>query len=206
MAFGINPSGTPAPNPEVFPTFIQWQEAGENLGGADADTVNTGLGIVATRGEGEDYNVITLTAEIEVQALGVPFESVTALNIGAGLTATQDEFGVVTVTTEAPAEFAWRTVTDDDAIVVLADSGNGISMSSADAHVVTIDASAILPGRCVLVEQAGAGTVTFATTSGVDLVYRSAFEASIAGQYGIISLIGRPDGSVLLCGDMTSAP
>ena len=207
MPFGVYPSGTPAPNPETFPTFIQWQQDSENLGGPDADTVNLTGGLTGTRGVGENENVLTLTAMLQVTAGGVEFPlPVTGLDISTGITATQDSItGIVTLTTEAPPEFVWREVVDDDAIVELSDVSNGISMNSASDHVVTVPDNVLLPGRSVLVMQKGAGAVTFASQSGVDLEYRAVFSPGVAEQFGIVTLIGQNDGSVLLCGDMATA-
>lgn len=61
MAFSITPvSGdVPAPESQAFPNFIQFQANGTDLGEPDADTLNI-LGGRATRGVGENANVITL--------------------------------------------------------------------------------------------------------------------------------------------------
>lgn len=69
MAFGMVPSGWPAPAAEDFPNFIQFQFNGVNLGGPDADTVNfvsagSGEGFSVTRGEGESANVITVAIPV----------------------------------------------------------------------------------------------------------------------------------------------
>jgi hypothetical protein len=62
--FGITPvSGFPLPQSEDFPQFIQFQENGEDLGAPDADTLNFANGVTATRGTGENANVVTVTAE-----------------------------------------------------------------------------------------------------------------------------------------------
>lgn len=61
-AFSVTPvSNIPPPNAEEFPNFIQFQQDGENLGGPDADTLNF-VGLKATRGVGENSNVVTVTA------------------------------------------------------------------------------------------------------------------------------------------------
>lgn len=61
MSFGITPaSGWPPPVADDFPNFIQFQEDGVNLGGPDADTVNFTGSVSATRGEGENSNIITV--------------------------------------------------------------------------------------------------------------------------------------------------
>lgn len=60
-AFSVTPvSNIPPPNAEEFPNFIQFQQGGENLGGPDADTLNFGAGLTATRGVGENSNVVTV--------------------------------------------------------------------------------------------------------------------------------------------------
>lgn len=66
MSFGITPaSGWPTPASDDFPTGIQFQFEGVDLGGPDAHTVNfvsAGSGGVfsVTRGEGESAGVITV--------------------------------------------------------------------------------------------------------------------------------------------------
>lgn len=60
-AFSISPiTNIPPPAAQEFPDFIQFQEDGVNLGGPDADTLNF-VGLKATRGVGENSNVVTVT-------------------------------------------------------------------------------------------------------------------------------------------------
>lgn len=64
MPFSITPlSDIPPPNAEEFPQFIQFQSAGTDLGLPDADTLNFSTGMTATRGVGENSNVVTVTAD-----------------------------------------------------------------------------------------------------------------------------------------------
>ena len=64
MAFGLTPvSGFPPPTPDEFPNFIQFRADGENLGGPDADTVDFVYPLVATRGTGENSNIVTVTSD-----------------------------------------------------------------------------------------------------------------------------------------------
>jgi hypothetical protein len=64
MTFGITPAGGfPPAAAEDFPNFIQFQADGTDLGGPDADTVNFSTGLTATRGTGENANVITVEAD-----------------------------------------------------------------------------------------------------------------------------------------------
>ena len=62
MGFAMTPaSGYPPPTPDEFPNFIQFRADGENLGGPDADVVDFVYPLVATRGTGENENVVTVT-------------------------------------------------------------------------------------------------------------------------------------------------
>lgn len=61
-AFSITPlTDIPPPAAESFPQFIQFQEDGTDLGLPDADTLNFANGLTATRGTGENSNVVTVT-------------------------------------------------------------------------------------------------------------------------------------------------
>lgn len=63
MAFSITPaSGYPPTTPDEFPNFIQFQSGGSDLGGPDADVLNFGDGLSATRGVGENANKVTVQA------------------------------------------------------------------------------------------------------------------------------------------------
>lgn len=61
MSFTVTPiTDIPAPTPQNFPNFVQYQQDGENLGLPDADTLNFAAGLQATRGVGENSNVVTV--------------------------------------------------------------------------------------------------------------------------------------------------
>lgn len=61
-AFSVTPlTDVPPPQAADFPDFIQFQSAGTDLGLADADTLNFSTGLTATRGVGENVNVVTVT-------------------------------------------------------------------------------------------------------------------------------------------------
>ncbi len=204
--FAISPASYTPDTPGNFPDFIQFQQDGVNLGDSTADTVNLTGGITGTRGVGESANIITLEGDgLAVEIGGVAVGSVNTINIGTGITASIDSNSVLTLTTEAAPELIWRHI-DGDGTVETGDIANGISMdATSGAAVLLIGPGVILPGRSVLVLQRGAAGVTFPSQSGVDFVYRSdTFGASIAGQGGIVTLIGLDDGSVLLCGDLTA--
>ncbi len=60
-AFSITPAtDVPPPDAGEFPDFIQFQDQGVDLGLADADTLNFSTGLTATRGVGENSNVVTV--------------------------------------------------------------------------------------------------------------------------------------------------
>lgn len=62
MPFSITPLlDMPPPEAQEFPNFIQFQEDGTDLGSNDADTLNFADGLTATRGTGENANVVTVT-------------------------------------------------------------------------------------------------------------------------------------------------
>jgi hypothetical protein len=61
--FSINPtSGFPPAASSNFPNYLQWQQNGVNLGAPTVDTVDLVNGITATRGTGENANVLTVSA------------------------------------------------------------------------------------------------------------------------------------------------
>jgi len=62
-AFSVSPvggNGNPFPQQtgDGSPSFIQFQDQGTDLGGPDADTLNFGSGLTATRGVGEFENIV----------------------------------------------------------------------------------------------------------------------------------------------------
>lgn len=108
-SFSVTPlTDVPPPAAQAFPEFIQFQAAGENLGGADADTVNFAAGLTATRGTGENSGTVTVTSDatapsLQFQEDGVDLgpPDVDTLNFGPGLTATRGTDNTVTVSAES---------------------------------------------------------------------------------------------------------
>lgn len=94
MAFGFNPAGNgfPSQAPEGFPNYIQFRADGENLGDPDVDTVDFVYPLVATRGTGENSNVVTVTtaenpsAQVPSGAAAVMAFTLSASGSGNGLT------------------------------------------------------------------------------------------------------------------------
>ena len=70
MPLGMTPNANwPTPSDEEFPTGIQFQLNGENLGGPDVTTFNivagtSGQPFSFTRGEGEEAGVLTLVIPV----------------------------------------------------------------------------------------------------------------------------------------------
>lgn len=217
MNFSITPVGPfPPSNDEGFPQFIQFQEEGENLGGPDADTVNfVGEGVTATRGTGEDANIITVEVN-QVPASNLQFQD-NGVDLGAPDATTLNVTGDLTIErtddtiTIGHAPFTWRDE-PGDTFVVLSDNNMGISMSgTSGAQTVTLladtgDDTIDLPdGAAVLVYAEGTATVQFIPQSGVLLRYRDALLAEGAGQFATMTLLKRRANEWILCGDLAAA-
>lgn len=128
MGFGMIPATNwPVPTPDDFPTFIQFQEDGVNLGGPDASTVNFSTGLVATRGEGESADIITVTA-----SGGGGGGAATAVFLIAG--ATTDEFDSTRFSDWSPATTALA-----NAIATWDDTGKALSVAAAGTYAVKIE-------------------------------------------------------------------
>jgi len=166
-AFSVSPvAGIPPPVAQEFPDFLQLQSNGTDLGLADADTIDFASGLRATRGTGENSNVVTVAA----------------------------------------GPMTWREITTSDTLTA-ADLGNGIDSTGADPVSITIplDAGDEFDSRGVLIFQSGAGAVSFTADVGVQLLFRSALLASMAGQYATATLIQREANVWILCGDLQAA-
>lgn len=61
--FAIAPISVSQAESGDFPDYLQFQQNGVDLGGPTVDTINITTGLTATRGVGEDANVLTLVAE-----------------------------------------------------------------------------------------------------------------------------------------------
>ena len=210
--FSVTPvAAFPPAEDEGFPQFLQWTTQGYNLGGPDADTIDIGAGLGATRGAGESANVITLTSEgILIAVDGVVQGDVSEINIGSGIAVTIAG-NVATLTTAAP-RLIWQDVPADYTLQ-LSDAENGLSTSgTSGSQTITIPGDTGDPtidfvnGQSVIVFQEGAAPIDFVPVSGVDLLYRSdMFAASSAGQYATLTLIKRAANLWILCGDMALA-
>jgi hypothetical protein len=208
-AWSVTPIGAfPPAEDDGFPQFIQWQQGGYDLGGPDADTVDFGPGLVATRGTGESANVITVTAGgIFIGVDGVVQSEVSVLNIGSGIAVTIVG-DVATLTTAAP-HLIWQDVPADYTLK-LSDAENGLSTSGTtgsqnifipgDVGDPTID---FIDGQSVIVFVEGAAGVEFVPVSGVTLLYpNTRFLPFATGQYAALTLIKRAANTWILCGDM----
>lgn len=176
MGFGITPaSGFPPVTPDEFPNFIQFQSDGTNLGSNDADTVNFRRNLSATRGVGENANVITVDADSFSWAEVTADYLVDDSDIGNGLKVDSAEESV-TVTVPGDTQLGIEDAGDGTV--------NGVSM---------------------LIEQHGAAVVSVVGQSGVTVNVRSGLLAETAGQYAVLSLIRIGTNSWVLCGDLATA-
>ena len=64
MPFGVTPVVPEPVVPAAEPTFVQWQSQGVNLGVPDIQIVNFVSPLKATRGVGENRNVLTVTGPL----------------------------------------------------------------------------------------------------------------------------------------------
>jgi hypothetical protein len=210
-AFGVSPVGTfPPAEDDGFPQFIQWQQGGYDLGGPDADTVDFGPGLVATRGTGESANVITVTAEgLLIEVNGVQQGLVDTLNIGNGIQATIVA-NVATLSMAVP-HFTWRDAPADTALEIT-DAENGIATTgTTGAQNIVImgdtgDPTIDLPdGATVLVYQEGAALFDITSASGVILNVRAGLLPASAGQFATVTLIKRRTNEWIACGDLETS-
>ncbi len=218
MTWGINPVEFTPPSSDEFPDFLQWQNQGENLGDTSVDTVNISDGLSATRGVGEDANIVTIVAvpdgallQWQHDGVDVGPNTITTVNLTTGLNAVVNDAGdTITISADLlPHRLTWRVV-DGDGTVTADDVDNGIEMrANTGAPVLTVPEGVIPPGAAVLVFQRGAADVDIIPSSGLNLLYPTArFLSGLAGQGAIVTLIGGPadTGEVILCGDMASVP
>lgn len=72
MSFGITPaSGFPPQASDEFPNYLQWRQDGVNLGAPNIDTVDLVGDVSATRGTGENANVLTIAVASNPSGGGV---------------------------------------------------------------------------------------------------------------------------------------
>lgn len=177
MAFGLTPAGAgfPPQAPDAFPNYIQFQSDGTDLGGANADTVNFRRNLTATRGTGENANIITVDADAFGWTEVTTDHLIANTDIGNGLKVNSAEESVI--------------------VTVPGDTQLGIE----DAGDGTIN------GVSMLIEQHGAAVVSVVGQSGVTINVRTGLLAETAGQYAVLSLIRNGANSWVLCGDLATA-
>lgn len=181
-AFSIAPlTDIPPPVAESFPNFIQFQEDGTDLGAADADTVNFSTGLTATRGVGENSNVITVTSEgvvstLQVQEDGVNLGAadVDTLNFSTGVLATRGSDNTVTVTVETAGAISLTSDVEGDG-------------AFDDAPFPSLWTAEVLVANPAWSFDGATATLTFAETG----VYRVVATCSITAQ---IEGFSWPDG------------
>jgi len=108
--FSITPvSGFPLPTSDEFPNFIQFQSAGVDLGDNAADTVDFADGLTATRGTGENANVVTVSAESTSTPLSLRLSAVGAILANPGV---QPNTWVTTAETSS-TDVVWNGATGE---------------------------------------------------------------------------------------------
>lgn len=194
------------------PVFIQFQDQGTDLGGPDADVLNFGTGLLATRGVGEQENVVTVTAEgggvaIQWQLNGADLGNDQANTVNVDGSSKLNAFRVNDTITLTLDGLNWRGVTGD-ATLQSSDYLNGIAVNDSNPVTVTIPADADLPlppGLAIPIYTEGTGTVNIVAAGGVTLRIRSGLTAQIAGQYGACTIMKIRTNEWFISGDLVTA-
>lgn len=170
MSFGITPaSGFPPQASDEFPNYIQFQNQGSALGLPNVDTVNFGRNLVASRGTGENANVVTVVAEAFTWSDIANDHLVTASDIGNGLKATHNS-GPVIVT--VPGDTQLGIDTEDVSILIM--QGGAGTVSVVGQSGVTVNVRSAL-----LAETAGQYAV-------LSLIHTGADEWVLCGDLGVV--------------------
>jgi hypothetical protein len=142
MSFSITPaSGFPPQASDEFPNYIQFQNQGADLGLPNVDTVNFGRNLTATRGTGENANVVTVVAETFVWAEAANDYLLSSDDLGNGVKTTHNS-GPVIVTVPGDTELG---IDGEDVSVLIMQAGAG-SVSVVGQSGVTVNVrSALLP-------------------------------------------------------------
>lgn len=134
MNFSMTPvTGYPPTTPDQFPTGIQWQSDGQNLGTRDASTVDFRRGLNATRGTGEDADKITVDASAFVWRETAVSDTVAASDLANGIKSTAA--GAITIT--LPGDDELDIVDGENPSLLIAQSGAG-SVSVVGQSGVTV--------------------------------------------------------------------
>ena len=142
MSFGITPAaGFPPQASDEFPNYIQFQNQGTDLGLPNVDTVNFGRNLTATRGTGENANVLTVTAGTFAWTDVANDHLLTTADLGNGVKATHNS-GPVVVTVPGDTQLGIDT---EDVSVLIMQAGAG-SVSIVGQSGVTVNVrGALLP-------------------------------------------------------------
>lgn len=169
MSFGITPAtGFPPQASDEFPNYIQFQNQGSDLGLPNVDTVNFGRNLVASRGTGENANVVTVVADAFTWSEIANDHLLTVNDIGNGVKATHNS-GPVIVTVPGDTQLG---IDAEDVSVLIMQAGAG-SVSVVGQSGVTVNVrSALLP------ETAGQYAV-------LSLIHTGADEWVLCGDLGV---------------------
>jgi len=170
MSFGITPAaGFPPQASDEFPNYIQFQNQGTDLGLPNVDTVNFGRNLIATRGTGENANVVTVVADAFTWSEIANDHLMTADDIGNGLKATHNS-GPAIVTVPGDTQLGIDT---EDVSVLIMQAGAG-SVAVVGQSGVTVNVRSALAA-----ETAGQYAV-------LSLIHTGADEWVLCGDLGAV--------------------
>lgn len=176
--FSVSPVGVfPAVADDGFPEFIQWLLNGTPLGGPDAQVINLTTNLTATRGVGENANVITIAAEG-----------------GSG--------GGSNMTWRATSGNDTLSLGDANNAVAY---GNGTGLHHINVPLDNDDEDDIPVGSVILLYQEGSAAFLVSPASGVTINVRSGLSKQSFGQFATVSLIKRGANLYVLAGDLAAA-
>jgi len=142
MSFSITPaSGFPPQASDEFPNYIQFQNQGTDLGLPNVDTVNFSRNLAATRGTGENANVVTVAAEAFVWNDVANDHLLTASDLGNGVKATHNS-GPVVIT--VPGDTALGIDAEDVSVLIMQAGAGSVSIVGQGGVTVNVR-SALLP-------------------------------------------------------------
>lgn len=170
MSFGITPAaGFPPQASDEFPNYIQFQNQGTDLGLPNVDTVNFGRNLIATRGTGENANVVTVTGEAFTWSDVAGDYLLDVADLGNGLKATHNS-GPVIVTVPGDTQLGIDT---EDVSVLIMQAGAG-SVAVVGQSGVTVNVRSALAA-----ETAGQYAV-------LSLIHTGADEWVLCGDLGAV--------------------
>lgn len=170
MSFGITPAaGFPPQASDEFPNYLQFQNQGTDLGLPNVDTVNFGRNLIATRGTGENANVVTVVADTFTWSDTAGDYLLDAGDLGNGIRATHTT-GLLVIT--VPGDTSLGIDGEDVSVLIMQAGLGGVSVVGQSGVTVNVR-SALLP------ETAGQYAV-------LSLIHTGADEWVLCGDLGAV--------------------